>query len=39
MVVADFSCDGYDDLAIGAPGADLPVGDGQVIEDAGAVYI
>jgi FG-GAP repeat len=39
MAVADFSCDGYDDLAIGAPGADLPVGDGQVIEDAGAVYI
>lgn len=39
MVVADFSCDGYDDLAIGAPGADLPLGDGQVIEDAGAVYI
>jgi hypothetical protein len=39
MVVADFSCDGYDDLAIGAPGADLPVGDGEVIEDAGAVYI
>jgi hypothetical protein len=39
MVVADFSCDGYDDLAIGAPGADLPMGDGSLLEDAGAVYV
>ncbi|MCX4248035.1 hypothetical protein [Paraliomyxa miuraensis] len=39
MVVADFSCDGYDDLAVGAPGADLAIGNGQLIEDAGAVYV
>ena len=39
MAVADFSCDGYDDLAIGAPGADLPMGDGNILEDAGAVYV
>jgi hypothetical protein len=40
MVVADFSCDGYDDLAIGAPGADLPLEvDDSILEDAGAVYV
>jgi hypothetical protein len=40
MVVADFSCDGYDDLAVGAPGADLPLEvDDSILEDAGAVYV
>jgi len=39
LAVADFTCDGYDDLAVGAPGADLPIGDGTTLEDAGAVYV
>jgi hypothetical protein len=40
LAVADFDCDGFDDLAVGAPGADLPAGLGDaVIEDAGAVYL
>lgn len=39
LAVADFTCDGFDDLAIGAPGADLPAAGEAVIEDAGAVHI
>lgn len=39
MAVADFNCDGYDDLAVGAPGADVPGGDIEPIEDAGAVHV
>lgn len=38
MIVADFTCDGYDDLAVGAPGADFELASGT-IQDAGAVYI
>ncbi|MFV8752214.1 hypothetical protein ACNOYE_16825 [Nannocystaceae bacterium ST9] len=38
LVAADFNCDGLDDLAVGAPGADLPAM-GPAIVDAGAVYV
>ncbi len=39
MAAADFNCDGYDDIAIGAPGADIPGGDIALVTDAGAVHI
>ncbi|WP_052546382.1 FG-GAP repeat protein [Enhygromyxa salina] len=39
LSVADFDCDGVDDLAIGAPGAALPIQGGGFVEGAGAVYV
>lgn len=38
LAVGDLDCDGYDDLIVGAPGADLPSMAGMV-HDAGAVYV
>jgi hypothetical protein len=38
LAVADFDCDGRDDLAVGAPGATLP-GMGFEVAEAGAVYV
>lgn len=38
LAVADFDCDGRDDLAVGAPGATLP-GMGFEVPEAGAVYV
>ncbi|WP_052557954.1 integrin alpha [Enhygromyxa salina] len=38
LAVADLTCDGYDDLIVGAPGATLPTMNDAVIE-AGAVYV
>ena len=38
-VRADFNGDGRDDLAIGAPGEDLPDGAGGTVFSAGAVHI
>ena len=38
LAIADLNCDGYDDLVVGAPGADLPTMDEPIV-DAGAVYV
>lgn len=38
LAVADLTCDGYDDLIVGAPGADLPTMSEPVVE-GGAVYV
>lgn len=38
LAIGDLDCDGFDDLIVGAPGADLPSMSGA-IEDAGAVYV
>jgi hypothetical protein len=39
LVAADFTGDGYADLAIGAPGEDLELGGGTIATDAGAFHI
>ena len=39
MVIADFNEDGYDDLALGEPGANVVDADGDTAGDAGAVTI
>ncbi len=39
LAAADFNCDGYDDLAVGAPGADVPGGGLEPLADAGAVHV
>ena len=38
LAAADFDHDGYEDLAIGVPGADV-LSEGQPYSDAGAVYV
>lgn len=39
MVTGDLDCDGFDDLIVGAPGADLPAMNPPKVIDAGAVYV
>jgi hypothetical protein len=39
IAVADFNCDGFDDVAIGAPGAGVPAPGGGLIPEAGAVFV
>lgn len=38
LTVGDFNCDGIDDLAVGAPTADVPSASG-LVRNAGAVYV
>jgi len=38
LAAGDFDNDGYDDLAIGAPGEDIVVGTIGVVDDGGAVF-
>src|SRR5690606_4724457 len=39
MAAGDLDCDGFDELIIGAPGADLPAIDPALVVDGGAVYV
>lgn len=39
LTMADFDCNGADDVAVGAPGAYLPMYGGGFVTEAGAVYV